>query len=106
MSYAKFVLGAVAVTGLLSAISAQAFTYDSRTNQNSDGTARFQDPEDALMSSAAGKSDDSKFSIKFSGSNGPASNGYDSRFVPSSNGVFSSPFAGPSNMDLALGNRH
>ena len=85
------------------AVSANAFTYDNRTNQNPDGSARFTDPDSALGKRSSG---DSHFSMHFSGGGPGGQTSSDDRFVPSSNGVFSSPFNGPNNMDLALGNRH
>ena len=104
MTSSKIGLAVAALAVLLAAGSARAFTYDSRTNQNPDGSARFTDPESALGKS----SDDSKsgFSVHFSGSgtNGQA-NGVDSRFLPSANNAFNSPGTAPNNLDLALGNR-
>jgi hypothetical protein len=102
MQTLKLSLAVIATCTLMSAVSAQAFTYDNRTNQGPDGSAKFRDPESALSNGGS-----SNFSLKFSssGMNG-GQNGTDSRFVQSSNPAFSSPFGGPNNLDYALGNRH
>lgn len=100
MSTRKFVLAAVAVIGVAAALPAQAFTYDSRTNQGGDAS-KFQDPD-----SQTKKLGDSHFSMQFSGgSSGQQQSGYDSRFVPSGNSAFG-PGGGSNNLDTALGNRH
>jgi hypothetical protein len=103
-------LAAIAIAALFGlgiSGSAGAFTLDSHSLQNPDGTAKFQDPE-AGLTGEGGKlpgSDKSGFSFHFSGG-GSTSSGSNSLFAPSANGAFSSPFAGPSNLDYALGYRH
>jgi hypothetical protein len=95
------VLIAAAILCSMIGMSAQAFTYDNRTNQNPDGSARFTDPE-----GAAAKKLGSHFSMHFSGGSTNGQSGYDNRFVPSANGVFASPFDSQNNFDTALGPRH
>ncbi len=96
----KFALAAAAllIAGA-AALPAQAFTYDSRTNQN--GGAKFRDPDSATQNG-----ENSHFSMKFRGGpSGQQQSGYDSRFVPSANSAFG-PGGGTNGMDTALGNRH
>ena len=96
-------LTALVAVGCFVSVAAHAFTYDNRTNQTPNGAAHFQDPDAAL----ANGDSDSHFSMKFSGgSNQPMSSGLNSRFVPSSNNAFSSPFNSPNNFDNAMGDRH
>jgi hypothetical protein len=98
----KFALALVAACGVLSSVAASAFTYDSRTNQDPTGLAKFRD-----SLSNGGKIGNSHFSVQFSGGNsGDGQSGADSRFVPSSNPAFANPYYSPNNLDMALGNHH
>lgn len=104
MTFAK--LSAAAIALVIAAGSAQAFTYDNRTNQNPDGSARFAD-SDGLPAKHGDDDGKSGLSLKFSGSGmNQAPAGVDSRFMPSANPVFSPPGTQPNNFDMALGNRH
>jgi hypothetical protein len=107
MTVAKLALAAVACS-VLAAASANAFTYDNRTNQDPTGLQKFRD-------SLGGNGHDGKSHFSFSvtgpnGGNGQGSydnqTGVNSRFVPSANPAFSNPYYTPNNLDLALGNRH
>ncbi len=101
-----FALASAALSAtFLIAASAQAFTYDNRTNQSSDGSARFRDPADP----ANAKTDDhSGFSFKVSGGAAPGAGagGVESRFLPSANSQFNSPYYGPSFMNTMQGIPH
>ena len=83
---------AVAVALLaLSVGSAQAFTYQSTSQMNADVKSNLADPDDQLAN-GSGKSK-TGFSMHFSG--GPTdstSPGVGSRFLPTRNNVFNSPF--------------
>jgi hypothetical protein len=96
-----FIVGASVLLLSAAIIPAHAFTYDSRTNQNSDGSSKFQDPDSKL-----GNGQSPRFSMKFSGGSSAAnSTGYDSRFVPSGNGAFSA-YGSSTALGTALGDRH
>ena len=109
MRLGRLALAAGAAAVVMGAASAQAFTYDNRTNQTPSGAARYADPDDALTPTAPDSKDSgskSGFSFHFSGGpQGNAPQGFDERFVPSANPAFASPYNSPNNMDYAFGNR-
>ena len=82
--------------------SAQAFTVDGHSYTNSDGTSRFQDPDDALQKG----SDGSGFSMKFSGGGGGSQDNADRLFLPSTGNAVGSPFQSRSGFDSVFGNRY
>jgi hypothetical protein len=86
-----------AVLFALTAGSAHAFTYDGRSNLNSDGSTKFTDPGEQLSDGTAKKKSKSGFSMSFSGGQTNPSFGGQNRFLPSSNRAFSSPFDQQSN---------
>jgi hypothetical protein len=95
----------VAVVALLGAVSAQAFTYDSRTNQDPSGQAKLRAAANAMAN--GGKIGNSHFSMQFSGGpSGYGQGGIENRFVPSANPAFANPYYSPNNLDMALGNHH
>ena len=99
----RTIIAAAAVSVLVASASAGAFTYDNRTNQNPDVQAQLRGANGLPV-----QQKNSHFSMQFSGSglgNNQAS-GVQGRFVPSSNPDFQTPYSGPNNLDLALGNRH
>jgi hypothetical protein len=103
MKLASFVSAAALAAGLVLAVEAQAFTFDNHSLQRADGSARFQDPDEALTEGTS--SPQSRFQFNFGGS-GPNASSADSRFVPSGNAAFSSPYSGQSTtLDTVL-NRH
>lgn len=90
---------AVAVALLaLSVGSAQAFTYQSTSQMNADVKSNLADPDDQLANGS--NKSKSGFSMHFSGgpndSSGP---GVQSRFLPTRNSAFNSPFQPQSSYD-------
>lgn len=99
---AKTVLAAIAACGILSSLSAGAFTYDNRTNQGPNGEAQLRAQ---ALQGQNGRIGNSHFSVQFSGSGyGAGQSGADSRFVPSANPDLQNPFYSPNNLDTALAN--
>ncbi len=82
---------------------AAAFTYDTHTIQNSDGSFRFTDPDDKFAGGkkAAADKKNNGFSLHFSGPQAQQP-GVQSRFLPSGNDAFSSPFTRESDFSKAI----
>lgn len=82
---------------------ASAFTYDTHTAQNPNGSFRFTDPEDKFSSGnkSAEATKNNGFSLHFNNSQTPQS-GVQSRFLPSANDAFSSPFTRESDFSRSI----
>jgi hypothetical protein len=93
----KSVAAAVALLAL-SVGSAQAFTYQSTSQLNADVKSNLADPDDQLANGS--NKSKSGFSVHFSG--GPTDStglGVQSRFLPTRNSAFNSPFQSQNNYD-------